>query len=150
MKIRRALVAISLTAVALAGCSDSTPQATSAETVVESAVTDSAATPGVRLVTVDDAERLAADPAVTVIDIRTPEEFASGHLDRSAEIDFYSPTFNSQLEQLDRNGRYLIYCRSGNRSGKARALMTDLGFTDVADMDGGVLAWTAAGKSLAP
>jgi rhodanese-related sulfurtransferase len=60
-------------------------------------------------------------------------------------IDFYSPDFADQLAELDPEASYLLYCRSGNRSGRTTEIMADLGFTDVADVDGGILAWTAAG-----
>lgn len=82
---------------------------------------------------------------VIVLDVRTPEEFADGHLEGAVMIDFYSPDFADQLGELDPTKSYVLYCRSGNRSGQTTEIMSDLGFTDVADVDGGILAWTAAG-----
>ncbi len=66
-----------------------------------------------------------------VIDVRTPAEFASGHLDGALNIDVQSPDFAAQVSQLDPTQDYFIYCRSGNRSGQAIAQMTNMGFTSM-------------------
>jgi len=66
-----------------------------------------------------------------IIDVRTPAEFAGGHLDGAVNIDIQSPDFAEKIGQLDRAGSYVVYCRSGNRSGMAMAQMLDMGFTDV-------------------
>ena len=68
-----------------------------------------------------------------IIDVRTPAEFAGGHLDGAVNIDIQSADFTSRIESLDRNGSYVVYCRSGNRSGMAMAQMLDMGFTDVSN-----------------
>jgi rhodanese-related sulfurtransferase len=52
------------------------------------------------------------------------------------------------VAKLDKSATYAVYCRSGNRSGEAVKVMEDLGFTDMYDMDGGVIDWAAAGKPL--
>lgn len=140
------------------GCSDgaATDEAASsdqtlaqAESAGDAAVqTEEASNQEFRLVSVDEADALAADPNVTVIDVRTPEEFAEGHFARASLIDFYADDFRTKLEGLDRSGNYLIYCRSGNRSGQAADMMKELGFKKVADLDGGVIAWGEAGKAL--
>ena len=81
-----------------------------------------------------------------VIDIRRPEEYAAGHLAAATlQLDYYAPDFKEQLGKLDKTAKYLIYCRSGHRSGLALAIMKDLGFTDSRDIAGGINAWTAAG-----
>jgi rhodanese-related sulfurtransferase len=83
-----------------------------------------------------------------VLDVRTPAEFADGHLEGAVLVDFTAPDFRERLEDLDPETPYLMYCRSGNRSGQARAVMAELGFVDVADIEGGTLAWAAAGHPL--
>lgn len=105
---------------------------------------------GLRLVTPAEAVDIQANaPAdLIVLDVRTPQEFAEGHLDNATMIDFYEPDFASQLADLDPTQPYLLYCRSGNRSGQALTLMKDLGFTNVAEIDGGTNAWSAAGLPL--
>jgi len=52
------------------------------------------------------------------------------------------------MAELETDVPYLLYCRSGNRSGQTVELMTDLGFTDVAEVDGGIVAWEASGLAL--
>ena len=76
-------------------------------------------------------------PNMPTIDIRTPEEYDSGHIDGALNIDFYATDFIQQLEKLDKNSAYSIYCRSGSRSGKALDMMNELGFTNVVDLFGG-------------
>jgi rhodanese-related sulfurtransferase len=102
------------------------------------------------LVSPEEAAALAADPGIIVLDVRTTEGYESGHLADATMIDFYSETFVDDIAALDPDGTYLVYCRSGNRSGQATALMTDLGFEQVYDLDGGILAWDAQGMALTP
>lgn len=102
---------------------------------------------GVRLVDPTEAASIQADPPdeLVILDVRTPEEFAEGHLEGALMLDFYDDDFANWLAALDPEIPYLLYCRSGNRSGQAATLMADLGFADVADVDGGIVAWTGAG-----
>lgn len=71
------------------------------------------------------------DPATVVIDVRTPAEFAGGHLDGAVNIDVQSPDFEALVSELDPAGSHYVYCRSGNRSGQAIDRMAALGFTDL-------------------
>lgn len=66
-----------------------------------------------------------------VIDVRTPAEFATGHLEGALNIDIQSPDFFAQISALDPEADYFIYCRSGNRSGQAISQMSNLGFTSM-------------------
>lgn len=81
----------------------------------------------------------------TLLDVRTPEEFQEERISGAENIDFYASNFPSSLDQLDKDGSYLIYCRSGSRSGQALAMMQQLGFTNVRDLGGGINAWKEAG-----
>ena len=83
--------------------------------------------------------------APTLIDIRTPNEFADAHLTGAINIDYYAPDFAAQLATLDKTKPYAIYCRSGNRTSDALRIMRELGFTYVYDLQGGILAWERAG-----
>ena len=88
--------------------------------------------------------------APVVIDIRTPEEHAAGHIAPThLTLDYYAPDFKERLAKLDRTAVYLLYCRSGRRTGSALLTMKDLGFTDSHDIAGGLVAWTAAGLPVA-
>jgi phage shock protein E len=67
----------------------------------------------------------------TVIDVRTPAEVAEGHLTGALLLDFQDPGFLDAVSELPRDEPYVVYCRSGNRSGQAIELMRELGFTDL-------------------
>ncbi|MGB7818657.1 MAG: rhodanese-like domain-containing protein, partial [Ornithinibacter sp.] len=84
-------------------------------------------------------------PGTTVVDVRTPAEFAEGHLPGAINIDVSSPTFAASVAQLDPTAPYAVYCRSGNRSATAVAEMTDLGFEEAFHLGGGIGAWQSAG-----
>lgn len=84
-------------------------------------------------------------PDTVLLDVRTPEEYASGHLPNSLNIDVNSADFSAQISALDPAKTYALYCRSGNRSGVAMEAMQNIGFTDVYHLGGGIGAWTAAG-----
>ncbi|MEM9931561.1 MAG: rhodanese-like domain-containing protein [Bacteroidota bacterium] len=86
------------------------------------------------------AERIGAENAV-LIDVRTPGEIAKGKIDGALEMDYRAPNFASQLEQLDPNKTYLIYCASGGRSGKTCGMLNDAGFANVYNLKGGYSAW---------
>ncbi len=85
------------------------------------------------------------NPDFVIIDVRTPEEFTEGYIEGAINIDFYSETFADELDILDKNKTYLIYCRSDNRSGRALPLMEELNFREVYNMTGGIIQWNAEG-----
>jgi rhodanese-related sulfurtransferase len=68
-----------------------------------------------------------------IIDVRTPQEFAAGHLSGAVNLDVNDPSFDARMAQLDRTGTYFVYCRSGNRSAQAVNRMRDAGFVDAYD-----------------
>ena len=78
-----------------------------------------------------------------LIDIRTPQEYASGHLSDSRLINFLAPDFAENISKLDKDGHYFLYCRSGNRSNKALKQMEDMGFKNVYHLQGGVIGMEA-------
>ena len=85
------------------------------------------------------------DPDFVIIDVRTAAEFTEGYIENADNIDFYSATFRDELDNLDKSQTYLIYCRSGSRSGQARDIMAELNFREVYNILGGILAWEAEG-----
>jgi rhodanese-related sulfurtransferase len=91
---------------------------------------------------------LTMTPGTVVLDVRTPEEFATGHLAGARNVDFRAADFTTRIAALDRATTYAVYCHSGNRSGQALQAMTGTGFTHLADLTGGITAWSAAGKPL--
>lgn len=84
--------------------------------------------------------------SATLIDVRTPSEYASGHLAGARNLDVEAADFTSRISALDHNANYALYCHSGNRSATALQLMHDAGFTHVKDLAGGITAWTNAGR----
>jgi phage shock protein E len=111
---------------------------------VSSTSTDATTTRGVRAVPATEAAALLDDPATTVLDIRTAPEVAQVRLPGAVNIDLFSPDFAHRIAELDRDATYLLYCRSGSRTAAARQLMSQLGFADVADVQGGIIAWANA------
>lgn len=87
------------------------------------------------------------NPDFVILDVRTPAEFAEGHLANAININFYANTFERELSQLDRDKIYLIYCRRGVRSDRTLRLMQALGFQRVYNLLGGTVRWQQAGFS---
>jgi rhodanese-related sulfurtransferase len=77
---------------------------------------------------------------VVIIDVRTPEEFAERSIPGAINIDYNSPGFSDAIDKLDKTRAYVIYCRSGRRSGLALELMKNLKFQEVYDITGGLNA----------
>lgn len=103
----------------------------------------------VQTLTVTEFSEKVADSSVILLDIRTPEEFATGALINARNVDFYAPGFTAELNKLDKTKTYAIYCNSGNRTKTALAKMKDLGFISVYELSGGITAWKSAGKEVA-
>jgi rhodanese-related sulfurtransferase len=90
----------------------------------------------------------AKDPRFLLVDVRTPEEYAQGHLVGASLVDFKAADFSDKIGKLPRDRKILIYCRSGHRSAMALSRMREMGFSDVHDVEGGINAWTAEGLPL--
>lgn len=80
------------------------------------------------------AENMYSTEGSIIIDVRTPQEFASGHLAGSLNIDFNASDFDQKIATLNPASKYIIYCRSGNRSAQAFVRMQGLGFSEVLDL----------------
>lgn len=80
-----------------------------------------------------------------ILDVRTPEEYRAGHIPGAVNLDFYTDTFREELNKLDKNKKYLIYCRSGRRSGIVLGIAKELGFTEAYNMLGGIIQWEEEG-----
>jgi len=85
------------------------------------------------------------NPDFIILDVRTPEEFADGHIENAINLDYYSETFGDELNKLDKNKTYLVYCRSGRRSRNALDIMEELNFREAYNMSGGIIEWKAEG-----
>ena len=84
---------------------------------------------------------LAEDPEAVFLDVRTPEEFRDGHIEGAVLINFFDTNFKQQVASLDKNKPVYIYCRSGNRSEKAGLILTQMGFTEIFDIEEGYMGW---------
>lgn len=87
---------------------------------------------------------------LVILDIRTSEEFAAGKIKDSINIDFYAADFREQLDGLDKDTHYLVYCNSGNRSGQALPIFEDLGFAEVDNLSTGITGWYNEGYEVVP
>lgn len=85
-----------------------------------------------------------SESGVVIVDVRTPEEFAAGHLQGAVNLDVSASTFDSQIAALDKDVAYAVYCRSGNRSTIAVGKMSDAGFTNLFNFNQGGFAELAA------
>lgn len=95
---------------------------------------------------VESFEKTIADPSVIRLDVRTPEEYAEGHIANTINIDVKDASFEQRaLKALDKNRTVAVYCRSGNRSKKACQILTDNGY-QVVELGSGITGWQAAGK----
>jgi rhodanese-related sulfurtransferase len=87
-------------------------------------------------------EQLQQDGNAMVLDVRTPEELEAGFIPNATNIDFYlGQEFLAEIEKLDKGKNYYVYCRSGNRSGQACAIMNSLGFKNTYNLAGGFMNW---------
>jgi rhodanese-related sulfurtransferase len=97
---------------------------------------------------VSDFSAKSQEVGVVSLDVRTADEFAEGHLINAININVESGNFEAEIEKLDKNTTYAVYCRSGRRSAIAVDLMKKAGFTSLYNLDGGVIDWSASGLPL--
>jgi len=78
------------------------------------------------------------------VDVRTKEEYQTGHIKDALNIDVKDPNFKTNINKLDKNKPVLVYCRSGKRSGDAAEILRGMGFTKIVSLEGGMLSWEEA------
>ena len=83
-----------------------------------------------------------------ILDVRTDNEVAQGFIKNAQQIDFYDENFQAELNKLDKSKPVLIYCRSGRRSGIAMSALRNLGFSEVYNLQGGIIEWSEAGLEI--
>lgn len=92
------------------------------------------------------AKEIKATEKPQLLDVRTPEEFAEGHIENAQNINWLGDQFIQEAEKLDKNKAVYVYCRSGKRSLKASEKLAEMGFTKIYNLDGGFQKWTTESK----
>ncbi|WP_425389814.1 rhodanese-like domain-containing protein [Ekhidna sp.] len=90
---------------------------------------------------VSEFEQLMSTPDHVVLDVRSPQELVEGSIPDHVMINMFEPSFMQKIEKLDKSKAYLVYCRSGNRSGQTCAMMSKMGFPKLYNLNGGIGAW---------
>ncbi len=92
------------------------------------------------------AEKLVKEGKVTVLDVRTLDEYKEGHIANATVIDFTENDFEEKAAKLDKSKAYLVHCAGGGRSTSSLPILQKLGFQHLYHLDGGLSAWKKAGK----
>jgi rhodanese-related sulfurtransferase len=95
----------------------------------------------VKNIEVSEFKELMTQENAVIIDVRSLSEKAEGDIPGCVTIDIYGPNFANEIEKLDKDKTYLMFCRSGGRSGSACGFMDSKGFTNVYNLNGGIMAW---------
>ncbi len=123
----------------LYACTRSNSQPQSATTEVQQTVI-------AKNVAAEDFEKLIKSKENAILlDVRTPKEVAEGHIANATNIDYFSPEFKAELAKLDKTRPVLVYCHSGRRSGNTMAALQEMGFSEVYNLETGIVGWEAAG-----
>ena len=134
---KKLIVGISLTILLSCGCISKTENDSFTKTQI------------LKDITADEAYTLIKNNSeknnFIILDIRTIEEYQSERIQNSIMIDFYSDNFENELDKLDKNNTYLIYCRTGRRTGLTLSIMEELGFLRVYNIIGGITQWKEKG-----
>jgi len=119
--------------------------ATAADKPAPKATAEASATKRFRNIDVAEWEKLRKDASAVVLDVRTAEEFADGHMPGAINLDIRGGKFAETLAGLDKSKTYLVHCAVGGRSAKACGQMDGMKFDKVLNLSGGITAWEAAG-----
>ena len=93
------------------------------------------------------AEKIRATPNAQILDVRTPEEFSGEHLNDATNVNWNDPNFVSNASKYDKSKPVFVYCKVGGRSKQAAEKLSELGFSEIYNLDGGIMKWNAAGFS---
>lgn len=91
-------------------------------------------------------EMVTSKDNAIILDVRTPQEVASGAIEGNIALDYYGSNFSSELNKLDKDAPVFVYCAVGGRSGDAMRKMQKMGFKEVYNLSGGIRAWVSDGK----
>lgn len=94
---------------------------------------------------------VAQDETVIVLDVRTPEEYGTGHIQEAVNINIAEADFSERVSKLDRDKTYIVHCSANVKNGrtaKSLEIMSSLGFEKLLNMEGGIAAWEQSGYPL--
>lgn len=137
--------ALATVSLGLAGCSSSDTSNAPASASVQGPAAPVAAPSAPERVDAARFAEVVASPGVVIVDVRTPEEFAAGHIEGAVNYNVEGPDFMNQIAGLDPAGTYAVYCRSGNRSQVAVAAMSQGGINGIYELESGIVGWEEAG-----
>lgn len=106
-----------------------------------SRLSKAASSSNVQSVDIANAKQMMKTGAVSILDVRTPMEISAGKLSNAKTINIASPSFRKEINKLDKDATYIVYCRSGNRSLRACNIMSQEGFKNLYNLEGGYNAW---------
>lgn len=82
-----------------------------------------------------------ANSAAVLLDVRTPNEFNSGHLPKAINANVMGTELTTRAAKLDKSKPLFVYCQSGGRSARACSMLASMGFTEIYNMSGGIASW---------
>ena len=94
-----------------------------------------------KTISVDEFKNKIETSPGTILDVRTPEEYSEGHLKNAQLNNVKDNNFEENLNAIPKDKPVYVYCRSGNRSKKAKAILEQSGYTEIYELDGGIMAW---------
>ena len=112
---------------------------------LQSCTSSNAQSPQVKRISNEELQTLLAKSNIQLVDVRTPQEYAQGHLANSQLIDFTRPDFKEKISQLDKDQPIVVYCAVGGRSASATNVLKSAGFKEIYDLQRGIRGWLAAG-----
>ena len=134
------VILLSALVLLIGGCSNSTITSQPAPTATAAKALDVSTGDAFNLI---QSNKSALD--FVILDVRTAAEFSGGHIAGATNIDFYAPDFKDQVNKLNHDNRYLVYCRTGVRSAQATQIMLSLGFKNLWNLTGGITQWMTDG-----
>ena len=88
------------------------------------------------------------DSDYILVDVRTIEEYESGHIQDAINFDFYSGSFQKEILSLDKSSSIILYCRTQNRSTKTANFLKENGYKEITVLAGGITSWVKNGNDL--
>lgn len=93
------------------------------------------------------ADKIKKTPNAQILDVRTPEEYTLEHLDQAVNVNWNDEGFVTNVAKYDKSKPVFVYCKIGGRSQQAAEKLSALGFTEIYNLEGGIMKWSAAGLS---